>query len=188
MRPNGITSAFRAVRSGSTFAETPSARVAAKKRLPKRDWCPRGLRTSCRLQLRNRLARIGIVLVHNADHPSEVMAMARSATQRGALSIGQLARRWGLGADRVRRLVENGLLPGSFKVPSAGRYGEAVRIPLSTVLQAEDDWAVVPSDKEATRRKRRGRRRQSSPTLENFPELSASPLGHVGECHEDGQR
>ena len=113
--------------------------------------------------------------------------MARSATQRGALSVGQLARRWGLGADRVRRLVDNGLLPGSFKVPSAGKYGEAVRIPLSVILQAEEDWAVAPSDDESTYRKRRGRRRQSSPTLENFPELSASPLGHADGCHEDGQ-
>lgn len=68
--------------------------------------------------------------------------MARSATQRGALSIGQLARRWGLGADRVRRLVDNGLLPGSFRVPSAGKYGEAIRIPLSVILQAEKDWAT----------------------------------------------
>jgi len=123
----------------------------------------------------------------NADHPSEVTAMARSATQRGALSVGQLARRWGLGADRVRRLVESGLLPGSFTVPSAGRYGEAVRIPLSAILQAEEDWAVAPSDDDTMRRKRRGRRRQSSPTLENFPELPASPLGHADECHEDGQ-
>ena len=114
--------------------------------------------------------------------------MARSATQRGALSIGQLARRWGLGADRVRRLVENGLLPGAFKVPSAGKFGEAVRIPLSAILQAEEDWAVAPSNDESEYRKRRGRRRQSASTLENFPELSATPLGHAGECHEDGQR
>lgn len=55
------------------------------------------------------------------------VAIVRSA-ERGALSVGQLARRWGVGAERIRRLVESGMLPGSFKVPSAGRYGEAVRI------------------------------------------------------------
>ena len=62
-----------------------------------------------------------LTTTENSNNLSELVAMARSATQRGALSVGQLARRWGLGADRVRRLVESGLLPGAFKVPSAGK-------------------------------------------------------------------
>jgi len=173
--------------SGSTFARTPNAHVAAKKRLPKRDWCPRGFYAPQRLQLSDRLAHLfhmDIILSQNADHPNEAVAMARSATQRGALSIGQLARRWGLGADRVRRLVENGLLPGSFKVPSAGKYGEAVRIPLSTIQQAEKQWAISDHGQVQMDRLPRRRRRGSRPKLTHLPELSRE---HDDECHGVGQ-
>ena len=117
-------------------------------------------------------------------HLSEVVAMARSATQRGTLSIGQLARRWGLGADRVRRLVESGLLPGSFKVPSAGKYGEAVRIPLSAILQAEKDWAIPDHCQAQTDRPPRRRRRGSLPELAHLPELSHE---HDDGCREADQ-
>lgn len=127
---------------------------------------------------------MGRILSHNADHPSEVVAMARSATQRGALSIGQLARRWGLGVDRVRRLVENGLLPGSFKVPSAGKHGEAVRIPLSAILQAEEEWATPGHCQTSTDRPPRRRRRGSLPELRHFPELSHE---HDDGCREADQ-
>lgn len=107
--------------------------------------------------------------------------MARSTTERGALSIGQLARRWGLGAERIRRLVENGLLPGAFKVPSAGKYGEAIRIPLSTIMQAEKDWAFPNPSASRQDRPPRRKGRGSLPELTHFPELNH---GHDGECHE----
>jgi hypothetical protein len=74
--------------------------------------------------------------------------MPRPKTKLEVLTPGQLARRWGLGIDRVRRLIQTGRLPGAFKVPSAGRYGETVRIPLAAVLQAEKEWAIA--SKEAT--------------------------------------
>ena len=70
--------------------------------------------------------------------------MPRSRVSCEALSPGQLARRWGLAVDRVRRLIESGRLPGAFKVPAAGRYGEAIRIPLASIVQAEQEWAIGP--------------------------------------------
>jgi len=104
----GIKCVSRAMPSGLTFAETPNAHVAEQRRLPKKHSCPRGVGTHYRLQTSNRLASLfnmGIILPRNGNHLSEVVAMARTATQRGALSLGQSACRWGLGADRVRRLV-----------------------------------------------------------------------------------
>lgn len=110
--------------------------------------------------------------------------MARAKTNRAALSVDQLARRWGLGSERVRRLVEMGLLPGSFKVPSAGRYGEAIRIPLSTVLQAEEDWAIHRKTGDSGKPLRRRAKRTSPVVLEHFPELSPE---HDAVCHEGDQ-
>ena len=71
--------------------------------------------------------------------------MPRPQTQPDALSPGQLARRWGLAVDRVRRLIESGHVPGAFKIPAAGRYGETIRIPLAAVLQAVREWAISPA-------------------------------------------
>jgi len=108
-------------------------------------------------------------------------------TKCEAVSIGQLAKRWGVSANRVRGLVETGQLPGAFKVPSVGRYGAAVKIPLATVLQAEQDWAVVPEEEAAIRRKRHSRRGGSPPALKHFPELMSNPVPAAG-CHGDAQR
>mgnify|MGYP001825995877 CR=1 FL=1 len=109
--------------------------------------------------------------------------MTRAKTQRDALSVGQLASRWAVSVERIKRLVQTGQLPGAFKVPSAGKFGEAVRIPLSTVLQAEENWAIAGHGEERTRL--RARRRNDSRKLVNFPELS---LEGDGGCHEDGPR
>ena len=108
--------------------------------------------------------------------------MPSSEIDRGALSIGQLAKRWRLSPVRVRGLVESGLLPGAFTVPSSGAYGEATRIPLSTVIEAEEKWTVTYRDDRGDgppRRKGRG----SRPGLEHFPELS---LEHDIGCREGG--
>jgi hypothetical protein len=110
--------------------------------------------------------------------------MPRPRTQPEVLSPGQLAKRWGLGVDRVRRLVENGQLPGAFKVPAAGRYGEAIRIPLAAVVQAEQDWAIPPELGGQLPRKRRGRLGNSPPTLQHFPELTTHPEPGAA-CHGD---
>ena len=112
--------------------------------------------------------------------------MPRSPTQLEALSIGQLAKRWGVSADRVRGLVETGQLPGSFKVPSVGRYGEAVKVPLATVIQAEQDWAIAPADVTSSRRKAPRRGGTSSTTLRHLPELASNPE-HDDGCREADQ-
>lgn len=65
-------------------------------------------------------------------------------------------------------------------MPSAGKYGEAIRIPLSAILQAEKDWAI-PNDLYTQRdRPPRRNRRDSLPELTHFPELSHE--------HDDGYR
>lgn len=110
--------------------------------------------------------------------------MPRPPTQLEALSPGQLARRWGIGVDRVRRLVESGKIPGAFRIPAVGRYGEAVKIPLAAVLEQEQEWAITPMDNVAPHRKPRGRRGDSPPTLRHFPELNHVPEPDVG-CSSD---
>src|SRR5262249_30212442 len=98
-------------------------------------------------------------------HPDPESSMPRSQTHCQALTIGQLARRWGVSPDRVRELVESGLLPGAFSIPSAGRYGATLKVPLTTVLQVEtEDWAVVPQPKQPGPKPRR-RRSGSGPAL-----------------------
>ena len=113
--------------------------------------------------------------------------MPRFPAQLEALSIGQLAKRWGVSADRVRGLVETGQLPGAFKVPSVGRYGEAIKVPLATVMQAEQDWAIAPTGATSSRQKASRRRGTSSTVLRHFPELASNPEP-VDGCREDDQR
>lgn len=110
--------------------------------------------------------------------------MPRTRTSAEALTPGQLARRWGIAVDRVRRLIHSGQLPGTFLIPSSGRYGEAVRIPLVTILQAEQAWTIAPTDVSSRPRRQRARQQRSPSTLKNFPELSASPLEHDAGCRE----
>ncbi len=100
--------------------------------------------------------------------------MARPHAQLDALTPGQLAKRWDIGADRARRLVESGKIPGAFRIPSVGRYGETTKIPLVAVMEIEQEWAIVPSENGPHRTLRR--RRSGSPPLKHFPELRhASP-------------
>ena len=106
------------------------------------------------------------------------------STQRDVLSVGQLARRWGLGVDRVRRLIESGLLPGAFRVPLSGKYGEAIRFPLSTVPKAEEQWAIPKDSQNRAGTPPRRLRRGGVPELTHFPELTRE---HGGECREGDQ-
>ena len=100
--------------------------------------------------------------------------MPRSPSQPQTLTVGQLARRWGVSVDRVRGLVEGGHLPGAFTIPSAGRYGATLKIPLATVIQVEaEDWAVVPQPQAGPKPGRR--RGDAGPALKHFPKLATSP-------------
>jgi hypothetical protein len=64
--------------------------------------------------------------------------------ERESLSVGQVAARWGCGRQRVHSLIRAGKL-AAFTLPSAGRYGRALRIPRAAVLAAEADWAELPA-------------------------------------------
>ena len=104
----------------------------------------------------------------------------RSATERAALSPGQLAKRWGVGISRVNALVSSGLLGGAFTIPTAGRHGEALRIPLSSILDVEREWCVVKD--ELNGRSRPRRRGAHEPVLQHFPELMTN-AGDDAESH-----
>lgn len=101
--------------------------------------------------------------------------MPRPQTQLEALTLGQLARRWGVSAARVRVLVESGRLPGAFRIPSVGCYGETIKIPLAGVVEIERQWAIN-GNSGATQRPRAARRTSGSPKLKHFPELNR-PIG-----------
>jgi hypothetical protein len=89
-----------------------------------------------------------------------------------ALTVGQLAKRWGISTNRVRQLVEGGYLPGVFMIPSAGRYGTTLKIPLATVIQVErKNWALLLKGEQASPKPRR-RPCDSNPALRHFPALA----------------
>lgn len=103
--------------------------------------------------------------------------MPRQKSECETLTIGQLAKRWGIGRDHARGLVDHDAVRGAFTIPSAGRYGQAVRIPLASVLLAEQEWANSPEDRQSSRRPQPRQRNGHSPKLKHFPELQAEPEG-----------
>ena len=111
--------------------------------------------------------------------------MPRQQTQLATLTPGQLARRWGVSVARVRVLVETGRIPGTFRIPAVGRYGETVKIPIASILQKEQEWAIAPADCDSPRR-RPSRRNGSTPKLKHFPELNARREPDA-ECPEDAR-
>jgi hypothetical protein len=100
--------------------------------------------------------------------------MPRNEATRLALTVGQLARRWGVSADRVRQLVRAGRLPGAFTIPSAGRYAATLKVPLAVVVRVEtEDWAVAPESAESRPKPRRPQG-DRGPALRHFPRLTAN--------------
>lgn len=100
--------------------------------------------------------------------------MSRPATRTETISVGQLAKRWGLGVARIRHLVESGQIPAAFRIPSSGRFGQAVRIPLASVIALEQAWAIAPTQSRIAKRlPTHGRPTQC---LRNFPELEQDGL------------
>lgn len=113
--------------------------------------------------------------------------MPRTPTTCHCLTAGQLAKRWGIGRDHVRQLIDNGCLPGVFTIPSAGRYGAVVKIPLATVIEAETEgWALMPETMGKTRPKPPRKRDDSGPALKHFPKLRAN-LEPASGCPEAAQ-
>ena len=97
--------------------------------------------------------------------------MPRQRTRPETLTPGQLAKRWGVSVDRFRGLLECGEITGAFRIPSAGRYGEAIKIPLASVLEVEKRWAIGSPDVPSAPKKPRRRLGSSPPRLKHFPEL-----------------
>jgi len=98
--------------------------------------------------------------------------MPRHRATIEALTVGQLAKRWGLGPKHVRELVNSDLLPDSFEIPSAGRYGATVKIPLATIRDAEAKWRLsnkTISAQACAPPRRRDNRRVA---LKHFPTLN----------------
>ena len=98
--------------------------------------------------------------------------MPRDKVGPEALTIGQLAARWGVGPERVRALVDSDLLADSFEIPSAGRYGATVKIPLATIRDAEAKWRLsnkTISAQSCAPPRRRDNRRVA---LKHFPNLN----------------
>lgn len=87
-------------------------------------------------------------------------------------SIGQVAKRWGISPERVRQLIDAGNLGGAFRIPSAGRFGKALRIPVETILAAEKEWTVTPSLTNGFKRPRS--RTSNELAFRHFPELAKS--------------
>lgn len=99
------------------------------------------------------------------------MHRQRKRSER-TLTVGQVAKRWSVAVERVRQLVAAGYLPGAFVIPSAGRYGETVKIPLAVVEAAEERWRLVPVAREAAKPVPPTR---GSSALKHFPDLTLEP-------------
>ena len=97
--------------------------------------------------------------------------MSERNDERECLSIGQLARRWGVSPERIKQLIAAGKLGGSFKVPSAGRYGAAIRIPMDHIRLAERQWLISATAKSQPRTESIS---QVHPhrAVDHFPELT----------------
>jgi hypothetical protein len=112
--------------------------------------------------------------------------MPRARIQPTALSLGQLAERWSVSPDRVRALVESGKLPGAFRIPSAGKYGATVKVPLSVIEAVEQQWALSPAvsvGQLVSASRRDGSRRM---VLKHFPQFNAA-FPPDAESHEAAQ-
>ncbi len=98
------------------------------------------------------------------------MSKGETSTALDTLTVSQLAQRWHVDPSRIHALIRAGFFPGAFRIPSAGRFGEAVKIPLADVLEAQKKWAIQPIDTERPKRTTRGT--VVTGGYRNFPELN----------------
>jgi hypothetical protein len=73
--------------------------------------------------------------------------MATTSAERVVLSPPQLARRWGVGIEKILTLIVRGELPGAFNCALSTGPGKRARwkIPLKTVEEFERRRAAVPN-------------------------------------------
>ena len=101
------------------------------------------------------------------------------------MTVGQVATRWGVSRDRVQSLLNDGELCDAFVIPSSGRFGETLKIPLETVLEAETRWAFNGNGRTEKRKRPLRRNNGSKPNLKNFPELNAPPEQDADDDADD---
>jgi hypothetical protein len=118
--------------------------------------------------------------------PPHNAIMPRPKPQCETLTISQLAKRWHIDRAYARDLAEQEEILEAFTLPSTGRHGKAVRIPIASVLQAQRHWANHPEDNPLLKRQRRRPTNGHSQKLKHFPELQAEP-GDDAECPGDDQ-
>lgn len=108
-------------------------------------------------------------------------------TQHQALTISDLAKRWSVSRQRVGAMIDAGYITGAFVLPSAGRFGRTIKIPMSAVHALEENWkvptgaCVQPQAHIATVAK------FGAPRLDHFPELLEA-TAHDAECLATVQR
>lgn len=95
------------------------------------------------------------------------------------MTVGQLAKRWGVGRDRIMALLVDSELPGAFVIPSAGRRAETLKIPFATVLDAETRWAFNGNGKTKKHKRPLRKNNGSRPKLRHFPEFNGLPEPHA---------
>ena len=93
-----------------------------------------------------------------------------TSTALDTLTVSQLAQRWHVDPSRIHALIRAGFFPTAFRIPSAGRFGEAIKIPLADVLEAQQKWAIQPVDTERPKRRKQGT--VVTGAYRNFPELN----------------
>ncbi len=77
--------------------------------------------------------------------------MPKPATQREAVTYGQLARKWGVSVARVQQMVKEGRLLGVFEIPPVEGFGKVRKIPMESVKAAERSWSIgIPEDRGET--------------------------------------
>jgi hypothetical protein len=112
--------------------------------------------------------------------------MPRPKTQCEALTVGQLAKRWGIGREYARDLADQEEILEAFTIPSAGCHGRTTRIPLAAVLTAQQHWANHPEDNPLLKRRQRRQPNGHCPNLRHFPELNTE-AEDAAQCPEDAQ-
>lgn len=69
--------------------------------------------------------------------------MPRDTVEVQTFSVGQLARRWRVDRARVHALIRAGKLE-AFTLPSAGRFGAVLRVPVAAVVTLETAGLPAP--------------------------------------------
>jgi hypothetical protein len=103
------------------------------------------------------------------------------------LTVGQLAKHWGVDKKRVLALIGVGELH-PIEIPPAGGYGSITKIPVSDIRAAEQRWRRNSPGPNEKRRHPRSRGNGKMPPLRHFPELnqqSPEDLPETDDTKED---